>query len=410
MKTKLPPPAFWTMGRCLLWASLVLAWRPGDAVFAQSGGAAPAAPGVLLLRNGQVLRGSLTLSGDHWTIKVPEGEIRIRATEVDYRCASVEEAYARLKLSTGVGGTLDHLRLAQWCLRENLLDSAEQEIKAARAGDPAHPMLAMLQRRLELAREPRPLDTSDKMTPVEVTTEDLDRMVRGLSPQAIESFTQRVQPTLMNNCTAAGCHGPQSETGLRLLRVPADQPPSRRLTQRNLHAALQWIDRENPAQSKLLTVPLQPHGTAKAPIFTDQQSLIFARLLEWANQAARRNGSDPVNPVERVATMPFVPTDDAAGFTPARAMRASQGGVVPASYNAPAGQEGSSSSRKRYVPKTPPTAERAAANAAKAKSAKTTVPEEEPTVEPPASGLQQPAGVGTDPFDPELFNRRTGKP
>jgi hypothetical protein len=113
------------------------------------------------------------------------------------------------------------------------------------------------------------------------SNDELDRMVRGLPHKAVENFTQSVQPILMNNCTSAACHGPQSTTGLRLQRIPTGQSVGRRLTQRNLYAVMQYIDGSNPLGSRFLTAPIAPHGTAKTSVFTPQQVMQYKRLVDW---------------------------------------------------------------------------------------------------------------------------------
>ena len=112
-----------------------------------------------------------------------------------------------------------------------------------------------------------------------------------MPPGAMEMFTQVVQPLLMNYCMTSGCHGPQSETKLRLMRAPMNQPPGRRLTQRNLHAVLQQIDYANPSSSPLLTAICGPHGPVKAAIFTDRQAGQYKRILDWVNLVAQQQAA-----------------------------------------------------------------------------------------------------------------------
>jgi len=375
-----------------------------------------AQPGLLLLHNGQALRGKLLLSGAYWIVYVPEGEIRIRASEVDAPCHTADEAYLRLRSTTALFSANDHLRLAQWCLREKLLDRAEGEIREAKSLEPDHPMVEVLQRRLALSRQPPMLPVSAKAAPLEVTTDDLDRMVRGISPQTMEQFAQRIQPLLVNNCTSAGCHGPQSATGFRLSRVTLDQPPSRRVTQRNLHAVLQWINHDDPAASKLLSVPLEPHGTARAAIFSDQQSAAYQRLLEWVYLAASRAADAPTL-VEHVTTTPGSPWPEAPvmnASTPA-AVNGAAGGVVPAGYNAPiAHQPASRSSRRHYGPPTPADSDAPDQTPAGKDGQANPTGDDNPSgagVRPRHAalpgGATPPNVAPADPFDPEVFNRRT---
>ena len=133
----------------------------------------------------------------------------------------------------------DHLELAQWCMRHNLFGLATVELADATAADPKNPMIAALQHRLKMAMEPPPpVDPhSKKLLTPGPSNDELDRMIRGMPRGVVETFTQSVQPLLLNNCAAAGCHGPQSETGLRLWHIAAGRPSSRRTTQRNLYSA-----------------------------------------------------------------------------------------------------------------------------------------------------------------------------
>ena len=179
----------------------------------------------------------------------------------------------------------DHLRLAQWCIKQQLFDAAAQELAAATALDPSNPMIDMLRRRSEVAQQPALRQSrAAKPSAVRNNSEGLDRMVRSLPPAVVEGFSQRVQPILMNDCTAGGCHGNRTESSFGLLRIPTDGSASRRLTRRNLQAALQWINRDDPAASRLLTAPLEPHGTAKTPVFADPRPRLIS---DWRNGSTR---------------------------------------------------------------------------------------------------------------------------
>jgi hypothetical protein len=143
-------------------------------------------------------------------------------------------------------------------------------------------LIPVLERRLKVVSTPPPkAEPRDRASRVGPTTQELDRMVRGMPPKTVEIFAQVIQPMLVNNCSAAACHGQSVKNGFRLLRVPADSPPSRLLTQRNLHAALQWLDRDNPEASPLLRFTTQAHGAARVPIFTDRQVVQFRQLRDW---------------------------------------------------------------------------------------------------------------------------------
>jgi hypothetical protein len=148
---------------------------------------------------------------------------------------------------------------------------------------------------MELAPPPDP-PKIEKANEQAQANEELDQLIRNLPPKAVESFTQSVQPLLMNTCTTSGCHGSQSQSGLHLERFTPGEPASRRLTQRNLSVVLQYVDRDNPLASRLLTVPTYAHGTCKSAIFTEKQITQYKRLVDWVMQLGPQ--STPEAPME----------------------------------------------------------------------------------------------------------------
>jgi hypothetical protein len=244
------------------------------------------------------------------------------------------------------------------------------ELADAKTADPNSPMLGGLEHRLKMALEPPTTSNTGKSIPGP-TNDELDRMIRGLPRGAIESFTQSVQPVLMNHCATAGCHGPQSETGLRLFRVPTGKTASRRITQRNLYSALMFVDRDNPASSRLLSASSGPHGTAKIAIFSQHEAGQYKRLVDWTGQLA----GHPV--VDSPATV------DSMFGSPA-----------PAESVSPPPQVLSQEARKaRALPK--------AVQAQMAKMGAGRTP-----AKPTADATPTSADPSADPFDPEAFNRR----
>jgi hypothetical protein len=252
--------------------------------------AAPPAPSMIVLHNGEVIAGKITKMDDVYLVDLPYGRIRVKQSDVDLVCSNLDEGY-RLKRNTiQIGNVHDHLELAQWCLRHNLMGQASVELADAASVDPKNPMVAALQHRLKMAMEP-PAPAGEKAPatlPSGPSSAELDRMLRGMPRGAVESFTQSVQPVLLNQCATSGCHGPQAEAGLRLYRVSGGAATSRRSTQRNLYSVLKYIDLANPSESRLLTAARKPHGTVQHAIFTERQAGQYQRIAEWANQLAGR--------------------------------------------------------------------------------------------------------------------------
>lgn len=354
--------------------------------------------GALLLRNGQVILGKIIPAGDHYIVSVPHGEIRRPTSEVDLFCKDLEEVYQRKRARIELGKAADHVDLADWCLKNELLDHADTQLSYALAADVNYPRIRLLERRLQLARrdtEPHP--AHHKAAEHGPTNDELDRFIRGMPSSAINSFTSTIQPLLVNNCTTSGCHGPQSEAKLQLLRIPPGSPPTRRTTQRNLYAVWQQINASDPATSPLLVVATQQHGNSKAATFTDHDAVQYRQLVAWVNQIARgRKASQPAT--VNTPSAPLLQT--IPPNTPAR--------QVPDSNNGGNGDPPPQSTAKpgpRPAEKTLDSLgeggelELAPADASVLKEAS----DKEDRKPLPADY------VPVDPFDPEIFNRQFHK-
>ena len=300
---------------------------------------------ILLLRNGEILAGRITKKERLYSVDLSNGQIRVKADEVELVCGSLEEGYRRKRALIQVGNVHHHLELAQWCLRHGLVGPAAVELADATTADPNHRMIAVLHRRLKTALEPPPAVVASK--PMSTPSKDeLDRMVRNLPKEVVETFTQSVQPVLINHCATSECHGPQAASDLRLFRATAGRSVSRRITQRNLHAVLSFVDCQNPAASQLLIVPTGPHGTVEHAIFSRHQAAQFQRLVNWTNQLAGQ--SSPELPPTRNLVAPWAPDGPASIQIPpaillqearnARPLPVANpaGEAIPASFDQPA--------------------------------------------------------------------------
>lgn len=274
--------------RAIILFLLACLWALDRSSFADEASGFVPRQAVVLLTNGELLRGKVSLAGDQYFVGVPEGEIRLPVKRVQSVCDTVDDVYLYLARSS-MGSLEEHLELASWCLRHELLGYAAKELSAAMALDANHPRIALFARRLELAhaelkkgsaeREPAPVSNS-----VETEKSELGAVVLDLPEGGVAEFTARLQPLLMNKCAAAGCHGSPTESGFRLIRTVGGRNPTRGQTQQNLISVLQQLDKERPANSPLLTKPLDvTHGGLTSPIFSDQEQAQYDRLVEFAN-------------------------------------------------------------------------------------------------------------------------------
>jgi hypothetical protein len=250
----------------------------------------PSPEQLVMLRNGEILRGRVTRQDDHYLVTIADGELRLRVSDVDSVCQTLEDAYQARRARITVSRADDHLDLADWCVRQGLPSDAARELSCALALEPRNPRITLIDRRLEELLAPPPPPRAAVAKPPSgprVTDEDLDRMVRALPPPAIESFTISIQPLLVNSCATAGCHGSANKGNYSLIRVPGERYGNRRLTQRNLHETLSWIDFQTPQRSRLLVAAGQPHGPERCAVF-DPQGTKYRELLIWIGMLTQK--------------------------------------------------------------------------------------------------------------------------
>ncbi len=351
---------------------------------AEISSAAASPTSLLILRNGEVLCGHISREGDKFVVAGEGTQLRLGVREVDFACNSLDEAYATQRGRCVAGRIEDHLNLAEWCLRHSLTGYAARELGSAMSISPRHPRVELIDRRLEQmlsqavpekpavvpaahVEEASPEPTS---APKLVTGDDLDRLVRSLPAGTVESFTANIQPLLFNNCATAGCHSVGGQAQLNLLRPSVGRTPAQRLTQRNLHNTLAWIDFANPAESKLLAAASGPHGPAKIAVFAARDSARYRELAAWVALAASGQRS-----AETTTDNTSEPRDETTPSEPG----------LPAIEKAPASVPVLEA--KLVLP--PPPGE---------------MPAGETKSSPPRATSQG------DMFDPEEFNRRFGVP
>jgi hypothetical protein len=360
--------------------------------------------GVLLLRNGELISGQITQAGDHYDVALRDGELHIRVADVEAVCHDLQMCYAVKRGHVSPLNIHEQLALGEWCLRHRLLDEARLAFQDAAAIDPTHPKLALLDRRLKLASEPPRTDETKTAAPVvdQPSGDDLDRAVHDLPPRAVEYFTTHIQPMLLNHCSTAGCHGPQSVTSFPLLRLPGGRTGSRRSTQRNLYSALALIDRDQPSNSPLLTAPASAHGTAKSPIFSKHQANQYRQLVEWVYLVSSRKPEPAADGDSEIVEKP--PGRLPPGLESARPLARRRG----------------SSSAEKTAGKSVPAAARpeqsfAQSDATEVVPAAANFPTD---VVPPSALARKPVQRGAakeefvpkDEFDAEIFNRQQSGP
>lgn len=256
--------------------------------------------GVLVMRNGTVMAGTISQSDGWYEVRGKYGNVQVPAALVKMRCSSLAEAYLRLhELTVALHSANSHVTLAKWCVTNQLDKEAVQELNDALKLEPDRDDV---QRMLRQVTES--LDAGRKASPPRAESEDPVRTPRqeasateegatlgGLSlPNALH-YTRRIQPLLVNTCATAGCHNRESRSGFQLSHVAPGKSSNRHASEANLAAVLEQIDLAKPTDSRLLTVPRGRHGRHGRPIFAgprgDEQ---FVELESWVLSVARDGG------------------------------------------------------------------------------------------------------------------------
>lgn len=262
------------------------------AVLVVGTGAVYAETQVVVLRNGSVVEGEVVSLGDYYRVTTAATEMRLASRDVERLTSTLIEAYDAKRADIRQPQADDHLRLAAWCIRQELWPQAAREINDARVLEPDHRALTTFEQRLATAaraaeRRALPNDpqaaaeTSDAEVASMNELANLGAVASSLPAGSLEDFTRHIQPLLVNNCTLAGCHGPTDQRSFKLNRDMLHGIGNRRSTLRNLEATLRAIDPNQVDQSPLLLKAAMAHGTMDVPAFGVHHAKLHARLVEW---------------------------------------------------------------------------------------------------------------------------------
>lgn len=245
--------------------------------------------GVLVLRNGSTVKGKISPHGDGYLVAMAGGgEIRLSRQQVAYECRDMEEAFD-LKSSEVVPGDLSgYVRLAYWCLREELMGHATRQFQIAHGIHPDHPSVQSLSRQLQIARERiKNASAVNPKPPTLRSNQSKDRPAgTPVSRATLEEFASVVQPLLINSCALAKCHGRRALTAYRVRRNPWRGAMTRPFTLKNLEATLQQVDKENPRLSPLLEFARLAHGPDRKPGQVQISSAQYTLVKDWVFRAA----------------------------------------------------------------------------------------------------------------------------
>jgi hypothetical protein len=252
------------------------------------------AAGVVVLRNGNVLAGTVHRYEGYYVVEHQGASLQVPADQVEMACASLVAAYERRRQER-VGGSADaHLDLARWCVRNHLLDQAARETLDARVRDPGHPGITEVELQIRQALE---IEAARRARAEQDRTAGAARLATPVQPEqrtpllsppveAQTQFVRSIQPMLVQGCAVGGCHQPGAPQRLQLDRWALEGNGSPDLIRQNLESVLSQIDADDPASSPLIIRARKSHGNARDGQSRPLTSHQAAMLLDWLNAAA----------------------------------------------------------------------------------------------------------------------------
>ena len=303
-------------------------------------------PRVLLLYNGEHLVGEMTEDDKNYVIHRNGGEIVVAKDRVEESFPNISALYEYKRNQIPEKDPDEHLKLARWCLAQKLTAEAKSNLqivlKLSPKASQARAMLVSIQNaetRQAIAKN-GDLDADVMQSRAEMTIPQQPRSERpselddavirkaqkefGLTglpvifdlPTAVavkraDQFTKAVQPILQASCIR--CHNENQNLAFQLIAIKNRRDQTSEVSRANLDAVLQFVDRNNPAKSEILSTVLLPHGGGKVPrpVFRGSNDPKYQILSAWVNSlrpttaSARRMpasaGADPEVQPSRLA-------------------------------------------------------------------------------------------------------------
>jgi hypothetical protein len=213
---------------------------------------------------------------------------------------SLTGCYENLKDTINPTRPDDHLELANWCIRQRLLEEAKTEVLAVLKLDPNRREARDLLVKLEEATNPRPRNREAESAPARSSDGFLDstgRMTEGLSPELTSQFVRRIQPLMVSKCGNAACHGGDASEQFRLANIRRTSSHGRTTTLENMRQILTLVDAGDPESTRLLSELTSPtHPGVFSGVGGQEQK---AAIQAWVAGVAAEKGLKPVQGADR---------------------------------------------------------------------------------------------------------------
>lgn len=362
---------------------------------------------VIVMKSGRVLNGFASRNAGGWLVEQSTGRVQVPEDEVRLVADSMVDAYRKLRDSVAEPTPTTHMTLAQWCISYRLHQEARNEVRRCLKLDPDHAAARKLLKRLDDMLdppEPAPRPQDPKAKSIEGFLAPEVESLGGLSTESAVTFTQRIQPLLMNKCGNASCHGTtdpgEKREGFHLNPVRLGSSSHRLYTERNLAEVLRYVDLQEPAHSPLVTIPQGAHAGTAGVFHGTAGNTQLKMLRTWTKTVAEEKLTQEQELSGRPSILaksrrPQMATQAAAAIPP-------EGETEPPLASEPMTVE--APPKPKLLTET---------NPAVAPQSRPQTSPPRPFSDPDATRLPEAkpaAKPANDPFDPDIFNRRFHSP
>lgn len=276
----------------------------------------------LVLKNGQVVIGQISRNADSVFVQTDGGSRVVFPVErIEFVCNSLNEAYWQKNARVKATDLNAHVDLFHWCMKQGLLEEAQNQIDLLVTMDIKAVQLEYLNRQLLVAltqqrkfqrqlmanqvpqnsqpgvtdREPSDGEIAlvgfESEQPVSSEFERLNALKRieaaidSIPKKSVGIFKRKVEPLLVRNCCP--CHAGDRTEVMPLMRLGLNQVIPKRLSQRNLYHVLQYTDMHEPLASPLFAAAVSAHADLEEPILK-KDSVQYTNLGQWLIQISTR--------------------------------------------------------------------------------------------------------------------------
>lgn len=285
---------------------------------------------VVVLKNGNVLKGVVQRDGTSVEVRSSlTSRIVLSPSQVNYFCDSMDEAYQLIQAESNPSSVESQVGVFRWCMRHQMLDQAQKQIDVLQLMPIKRAELEYLNRqvvsalrqrkkkndRLAQAQQPKRLPTQGPVEPpgqvrqvgfdkpIEImplpspdgqavaesesdaghdrvaSIHEIEELSRSFPKESIIKYKRTIEPQMVRNCANAGCHDSR-QTKMSLLSIGRGVAIPKRLSQRNLHTMMKYIELDKPLESPLYLYATQAHAELDKAVYTAERGQTRV-LREW---------------------------------------------------------------------------------------------------------------------------------